>query len=424
MDRRRFLASGLGLGILGLATGIAPRWLARGLPSATAAGARSPTTLILSISQSGDPVNANAPGSYLGNNTHPDDPDFEGAVIELGSQTALGAAVWGTLPDALRARMSFVHHRSLAVAHSEFDRVMGLSGTITRRTGAGQETLVSAIAQENAEALGSLQDRPIPLGRETVAFDGRPLATVTPSSVVSLFANQVSVFDELQVLRERTLDQVYGDLRTNGTRSQRDFLDQVATSRERARDLGESLGALLGDFDEDRDNDGPRDQIKVAVALAALRVAPAITINIPFGRDNHVDPAFGREIDETEAGVSRIGELWQRLLSLAIEDEVTFGMLNVFGRRLDQTDGRDHNRDHNLLWMAGPHVRGGVVGGVDVSQKARGFDLETGLASDSGVAAGDTLPVAGATLMAAAGVSDARLAERMPGIPSVAAALT
>ncbi len=423
MDRRTFMKSGAALAVVGLATGIPPRWLRVGFPPARAAETRIPTPLVLSISQRGDPVNANAPGSFLDSVTHPDDPDFAPAEITLGQQTTTGAAVWGTLPAALRSRLAFVHHRTNAVAHSEFDRVMGLSGTMDRRSGAGKETLGSAIAQELAEPLGALQDQPILLGNEVISFDGEPLAAVEPSAVVSLFANQASVFDELRVLREQALDQVYGDLVRNGTKAQRAFLDEIATSRERARDLGESLGALLEDFAVGSDDDGPRDQIAVAVALAALRVTPVITINVPFGGDNHVDGEFASEIAETEAGVAHLADLWSRAEALAIEDDLSFGLLNVFGRRLYQTDGRDHHSRHNVMLMAGPNVTGGVVGGLDDNQDARGFDLATGAPSESGVPAEETLPVAGATLMAAAGVPDDRVAARMPNVPTIGAAL-
>ena len=319
--------------------------------------------------------------------------------------------------------MAFVHHRTNAVAHSEFDRVMGLSGTVTRREGAGQESLASAIGQETATPLGALQAAPICLGNEIVSFDGAPLARVRPSSIVSLFANQVSVFDELRPLRQRALDRVYADLRTSGTAAQRAFLDELATSSERAQDLGTSLGTLLEDFADDSDEDGPRDQIKTAVALAALRVAPVITLNLPFGGDNHVDPEFGNEIFDTESGVAHIADLWARLDALNLTNDVTLGMLNVFGRRLDQLDGRDHHRNHNVMWVAGPNVRGGVVGGLDAAQNARGFDLATGEPADSGIPATETLPIAGATLMAAAGVPADRLSARIPDIPPISAAL-
>lgn len=423
MDRRTFLTTGIGLGIVSLATGIPPRWLRDGFPSAFAGQPRLATPLILSMSQEGDPVNASAPGSTLDNIRRPDDPDFALSQMTFGTQTVTAGAVWGTLPASLRSRMAFVHHRTLEVAHNGFDRVALLQDKIGSRTGPGTESLPSAIAQETAVALGALQESPVCLGPEVVPFDGARLTTVPPSSIVSLFANQSSVLDDLRPLRQKVLDGIYGDLRANGTRAQRAFLDEIATSRELARSLGESLGSLLADFDLDSDGDGPRDQIKVAVALASQRVAPVITINIPFGADNHVDPQFGDEIEGTEKGVAHIADLWSRLGDLGIQDSVTFGMLNVFGRTLDRSNGRDHHPEHNVMWMAGPNVRGGVVGGLDVSQKARGFDLTTGEASDSGVPANETLPVTGATLMAAAGVSDARISARMPGIGTITAAL-
>lgn len=427
MDRRTLLGSGLGLGLVGLATGVAPRWLRGGIPTARAATTRLPTTLILSVSQAGDPLNANAPGAYPGEVTHPNDPEFVAAELELGSQTVTGAAVWGTLPAAMRHRMAFVHHRTLAVAHNEFDRVMRLSGTVRGRTGeGGQEMLASAIAQENAPVIGTVQDKPVLLGPESLTFEGNQLAAGEPESVLALFAHEDPVFDSVRELRDRALDRIYGELKTSGTQAQRAFLDSVAISRERARELGDGLRALLADFEEDSDDGGPRDQLRLAAALASLRFAPVITVNVPFGRDNHSDPELVREIRDTEAGVAHIGDLWNSLVAVGLEDEVTFGMLNVFGRRLDQerSRGRDHHDEHNVLVVAGPNVRGGVVGGLDDELRARGFDLATGRPSESGVPAADTLPVAGATLMAACGVDDETRARRMPGIDVIDAILT
>ena len=97
------------------------------------------------------------------------------------------------------------------------------------------------------------------------------------------------------------LDDLYSELRVNGTRSQKTFLDQYATSRIQARSLGENLGELLEALPTDPDNNnGAIDQVVAAVALARLGVSPVITINIPFGRDNHQDTTLEVESQETQ----------------------------------------------------------------------------------------------------------------------------
>jgi hypothetical protein len=87
-----------------------------------------------------------------------------------------------------------------------------------------------------------------------------------------------------------------------------------------------------------------------------------------------------------------------------------FASLNVFGRTIGpgNTDGRQHNENHQVSITIGKSIRGGVVGGiapVDKDYGALAVDSKTGQASTSGdIAALETLASYGRTLLASVGV--------------------
>ncbi len=99
-----------------------------------------------------------------------------------------------------------------------------------------------------------------------------------------------------------------------------------------------------------------------------MNVAPLISVNIPFGGDNHSDPGLNAESMQTVSGVATIGTLWSTLLELGIQDQVSFLSLNVFGRTLSaatSSNGRGHNADHHIALMFGAPFAGGVIGGIE-----------------------------------------------------------
>jgi hypothetical protein len=100
----------------------------------------------------------------------------------------------------------------------------------------------------------------------------------------------------------------------------------------------------------------------------------------------------------------------QQLAAAGLADSVTFMSLNVFGRTIGpgNTDGRQHNANHQVSITIGKPFRGGVVGGVAPVQNDYGavaIDSQSGLAASGGdIAAFNTLPAFGRTMMAAMGV--------------------
>jgi Protein of unknown function (DUF1501) len=430
--RRRLLKSAVfGAGLVGL------RSLATGLPKSWFLGDRvahaetvTPQFLILATSGQGDPLNANAPGSFVDGAENSPLPELAAANVTFGASSHRAAQCWGTLPEALRARLAFFHHRTYTNAHPEHRKVMTLQGAAKSRAGNGQEMLPSLLASELSERLDTIQVEPIPLGKELITFEGRSLDNIDPVGLKSLFEQPDDLLTGLSSLRDEQLDAIYGELRRGGTALQRQFLDRYALGREQVRKLGEDLATLLARLPLDpAEKNSPMDQLLAAVALIKLKVAPVVTIHLPFGGDNHNDADLTTEAADTQASIAAIGSLWAELKAQGLEDQVTFASLNVFGRTLKRNagGGRNHNQHHHVMTLFGKHVRGGVIGGVgpvDGDFGALAIDSSTGKVSESGdVDPLASLESAGKTLAAALQLPNDRIEARIGGGKVVSAAV-
>ncbi len=422
--RDLLLASLCGAGLVGLrslVTGLPVRWLL-GDRVAHAADVPVPQYLILATSGAGDPMNANCPGSYVPGVENNPLPEMAATSVALGARSAKGAACWAALPAALRARMAFFHHRTYTNAHPEHRKVMGLHGAAKAATGNGQEMLPSVFASELAVALGTVQREPVPLGKELITYAGRALDGINATGLKSLFDQPDNLLSNLTSLRDQEIDAMYGDLRANGTRVQRAFLDRYALGRDQVRQLSDDLAGLLARLPLDpTDRDSANDQVVAAVAMMKLKVAPVVTIHLPFGGDNHNDSDLTTERDEAVAAMATLTLLWNELTEQGLEDQVSFATLNVFGRTLKRNSGggRNHNQDHHVMMMFGKNVRGGVVGGpVPVARDfgASAIDSTTGAPSAGGdIDALSSLESAAKTLWAALDLPEDRMETRISG---------
>ena len=421
MNRRAFLRRA---GLLAAATGLPTGFLLQ--PTAANAGvmdARA-TFLLLSISSDGDPLNANLPGSYVPEAMN--NPLLPAVETSVGDQRWLAGSVWADPSlDRFRSRTCFFHHVCHTAAHTEMAAVLGLHGAVAASNGRGFEQLPSMIAQENAAALGTLQQEPIALGRERLTFGGRPLPSIRPQEVAALFLGNPAAggvtLESLADLRDTALNDLYR--RDDFGAPQRAFLDRYVQSRDTARDVGLQIRDALSGLAEPGSDEanGPRDQILTALALFRLRLTPVATIKIPFGGDNHSDDGLAHEAEQTTAGAAHIAFLDDLLHSGPdpLADRVTFANLNTFGRSLYNTpDGRAHNGNHHVMMMSGPAVRGCVVGGArrdgdDFSALPLNSITGAGGEPDADIAVGDTMAAAGHTLAAACGVREGRRVERI-----------
>ncbi len=417
-------------GLKGLATGLPPSWFL-GERQARAADVAKPDFLILATAGSGDPLNANCPGSYVKGVQNNPDPLMAPTTFKLGTVSTKAALPWSTLPDDLRARMSFFHHRTYTNAHPEYTKVMALQGAAKAQSGVGPEMLVSLFAQESAAALGTVQTEPVALGQEQITFGGHPLDNVDTNSLKSLFTQPDDLGKNLQQMRDQELSAMYKALQTDGSAAQKAFLDRYSLGREQVRKLGDGLGALLTRLPTDPlHRNSPMDQVIAAAALLSMKVAPVITLHLPFGGDNHGDNDLADERDQSIASIAAIGQLWTELKNFGLQDQVTIATLNVFGRTLvrSSSGGRNHNQNHHVMMMAGARVKPSVIGGLVAlgdDFAATGIDSSTGAASDSGdVPPEASLESAGKTLGAAMGFASDLLDRRILTGKVVSAAIT
>lgn len=406
-DRRHALrlAAG-GLGLRALATGLPTSFLLRP-GQARAQAAQTPQFLVLALSDRGDPLNANAPGSFVEGVVNNPIEAMDPVDFELGPVRTRAARPWSTLSTELRSRLAFMHIQTGVVTHPEMDEVLELRGGVVGDAGNRVEMLPSMLAAETAALLETTLSEPVPLGREGLSSRGLPLDSIGPAELKDLFASAQPGLERLGALRDTALDTLYAEVRSQGTRTQRDFLDRFALGRSQARQLGEQLSSLL-----ERVSDNPltpeaeaRDQLLAAVALFRLNVTPVATVHIPFGGDNHQDDTLQEEADAHASGIALYQTLFDELRAVGLEDRVTFASLNVFGRTLQRNaaGGRDHNGQHHVLSAFGSRVRAGVYGGIE----RRGDNFVAGdldpasgaLAPGGGIPAEESLLAAGHTLV-------------------------
>jgi hypothetical protein len=416
ITRRQTLMSALfGAGYVGLralATGLPASFLfnpRRALADVTAgscAAADKAQFIILATSGSGDPINANVPGTYGDAKiSHSLDPSMAATPLTIGGQQYTAAKPWSTLPQSVLDRTCFFHLATNTPVHPKEPDVLKLMGATYQ-----SEMLPSILAKQLAPCLGTVQSQPITIGAtspsEGLVYQGQALPIIPPLSLKTTLANPAGPLTNLQPLRDQTLAQL-NDLYKNGaSQAQRNYIDALVTSQQQVRNIKQDLLDALSSI---KDN-SVTSQITAAMTLVQMRVTPVIAIHIPFGGDNHHDASLATETTQTLSGVAAIGGLMSQLASAGLSDQVTFMTLNVFGRTLGpvNTDGRQHNENHQVSVVIGKPFRGGVIGGVGPvagDYGALAIDSKSGHGVAGGdIAATDSLASFGKTAMAAVGI--------------------
>jgi hypothetical protein len=393
-NRRDLLKSTLGgLALRAVATGLPASILLNPRPGRAAIGdlADGPgRLLILFASNSGDPLNANVPGTYgagAEDAAHSPDPRMAPTTLRLSGRSYTAAKPWADLPQNILNRTVFFHHATYTPVHQDQPKVMRVMGATD-----DDEMLVSLIAKQLAPRQGSTQHLPLSLGAksgsELLSAAGQVLANVGPTSIRRALGGAQGTLAATFTLRDREIDRIYDLYKTHGTKQDLRLLDAWARSRDEVRTVSEALLSRLDVIDgDDEDN-----QVTAAAVLAAMNITPVITVHGAFGGDNHNDAGLAREADQHVTGVARMGRLMTELDALRAEGvlrhDAIIATLNVFGRTLTKkgTAGRDHNRGHHVTVMMGDVFKGGVIGGVERSGTdyiARSIDPITGAGGGS-----------------------------------------
>jgi hypothetical protein len=258
------------------------------------------------------------------------------------------------------------------------------------------EMMISIFAAQLAPCLQTIQTEPISLGArgggELLTFNGRTLAGLTPTSLKAVLAPPTGPLAELVKLRDKELDAFNAQLKNGATTAQKALLDQFASSQQQVRAISEDLIQRLSSIADD----SLKSQLQAAMVLVQMKVAPVITVHASFGGDNHDDTANDGEVfaNERQLHVQSLGDIAQFFTNLQaanLEDQVSFGSCNVFGRSLKQFDkGRSHSFTHNCAILIGKGVKAGVIGGIEPTTDGSDFkatDIES--QSGKGVPGGD-----------------------------------
>jgi hypothetical protein len=425
ITRRQALLSTLfGSGMLGLralATGLPasflldPRRALADMPASGCPDASKAQFIIFNTSGQGDPINANVPGTYDDPNVvHSADPSMAPTPLTIQGKALTAAAPWAALPQTVLDRTCFWHLMTNTPVHPKEPDVLKLMGST-----ASGEMLPSLLAKQLAACLGTIQAQPLCLGAttpaESLSFGGSALPIIPALALKSTLTSAAGPLTDLQPLRDDTLNSLYALYKNGATPSQQAYIDSLVTSQREVRNLDQKL---LDSLSSITDN-SPASQVLAAVTLIQMKVTPVISIHIPFGGDNHRDVGLADESTQTVAGVQTIATLMQLLDSAGLSDRVLFASLNVFGRTLGpgNSDGRQHNENHQVSITIGKPIRGGVVGGLAAVAKdygATAVDSKTGLSSSKGdISAGDTLASYGQTLLAAVGVDPSTISSQI-----------
>ncbi|MEM9457616.1 MAG: hypothetical protein AAGF11_25785 [Myxococcota bacterium] len=429
--RRRFLRNALlgPFGLKALATGLPVSFFVAGFPRgrALASEPAPPQFLILSNNDDGDPINANAPGTYgVAGVVHNPAPSMAETSINLGNVATSAAAPWATLPQSVLDRTCLIHHRTYQNIHPQHNKVMGLVGSAKTETGTGNEHLATVLAHETADKLGTVQRDPVAVGGGRLTSGGRTLQTIEPRTLSHMFSPLDDEGLALAQLRDTALDEIHERLRESSTPAQRTFIERYATSREQVKAIDESL---LDRFASINGN-GPSDQISAAIGLIEMRISPVIGIGLSFGGDNHADGGLEDERDGTVSGMADLVDLFAELEATGLSDQVTFASFNVFGRTLKKKglNGRDHNLNHHVMMISGPNVTPGVFGGIAPSGNdfgATAIDSVSGLGMEGGdIPEDETLESAAKTLGQLVGMDAERTDFRIDGGKVIEAAVT
>jgi hypothetical protein len=362
--------------------------------------------VIFATSSLGDPINASVPGTYLDSKiVHSSDPRMAPAMLELGGQAYRAATPWTMLPQAVLDRTSFWHLSTGTPIHPKEPDVLKLMGATY-----AAEMLPSLLARQLASCLGTVQPQPIAIGAsspsEGLSYQGAALPIVPAQALKATLTSPTGPLNDLRALRDQTLAELYDIYKNGATSAQRAYIDSLVKSQSEVRNINQSLLDALSSITDN----GIDSQILAAVTLIQMNVAPVLSINIPFGGDNHRDPALAKESDETVSGVAAIGSLMQQLSAAGLADKVSLVSLNVFGRTLGpgNTNGRQHNPDHQVSFTIGKPFKSAVIGGVQPVGKDYGA-MAIASASGEAVADGDippsdSLASFGKTLLSAFGV--------------------
>ena len=232
--------------------------------------------LILFNSGSGDPLNANVPGTYDDPDVyHSPDPRMAKTAMTVGGKATSGAAAWAGMTPEILGRTGFFHHGTYTNAHGDVAKVNRIMGSLQR-----QEMLISFISKTLTTCLGpggdagvggTVQPSPVCLANDLITFNGAVVSPLNPQNLQAVLTGPGSpLLANLQSLRDKDLDSLNAMFQKTGTASQRALLDQYASSQSQVRNINQQILSDLGKITGNQ-----RTDYNIAAAvLIRLNVSP------------------------------------------------------------------------------------------------------------------------------------------------------
>ena len=424
----------MGLSVRSLLTGLPPAFLATGR-----AWAADPTRKFAIIAQSGagEAINGCGPGSFDAPEfIHPSAGDSDYAVDIAGTTytaddlSRTTVFIDGAEPvryarcfeglGGLQDHLTFFNYRTGYGIHPEMAKAQVAGGAIKGPDGRGAEQLPSAIAQENAAALGTLMTKPIVIDG-SATYGGAPLNTYPPTVIKALVESSVGGAVPSQMYgkaRNFLVDRIHRRIKQNG--DQRRFLDEFVISQSQADEVASKLLSEVVEISDD----GYTDQMRMAAIIIKLRLAPVVVVGYRFTGDNHVSDGLTVEAEHTLRMMATYRDFYDFATAAGVWNQCVYGTVSVFGRSMNERgNGRGHNGRLSTGLLFGSHLGRRVVGGINPREPggvSLPFNSATGGIASPDITEADAQACYVKSVMKAAGIPEDRLNERVRDVPAVA----
>lgn len=461
MNRRNFLKNsvfgGTSLPFMSALTGLPLSFLTNGVAHANTGQHKF---CIVSVSEGGQPLNIYAPGAYVPEGTTGDHPasriihagesrilgenlvEFEvnGKILNKSDLAVHGNTPFGHLGDMRAAKAydnlppDFLNHLTHAwydsktSAHTELRNVLKAQGALKTQAGNGTEELASAIAQETHTSLDTLLALPWNMGKYAVTSNDILVPTASPKGLLASL--RVESNKNIPLLYNEFVNKYHKTVyKTELTGLQKAYVDNHLFSAREAEEIGGELKGLLNNdglpiktnnYDSDPEElfYEQYNAFRTALALFYMKICPVAVVGHRYGGDNHSDPGFVRETKEALTAIGSL-DLFDKLLNehpllSTLKNEVTYAAIDVFGRTVNRTDGRDHRGKSTTGMLFGYHLKGTVLGGPDGDTIVSAYDSQTGVANPSGdVTRSNSLASFIKTTMSGCGITDEIVNQRV-----------
>lgn len=231
---------------------------------------------------------------------HPTDGRLTPAQLMLGGVSYKAAAPWMKLPSELLDRTTFWHIATGTPIHPREPDGLRLMGATYASDAPFADRAAGRAVPRNRAAAADRDRRKVPVGGAYVR--GRPTSDHARASAQSDPGDAAGQARGSARPANDTLDKLYDLYRKEATPAEQVYIDGLVRSEREVRGIEQDL---LAELESITDN-SIDSQITAAVSLIRMNIAPVLSINIPFGGDNHHDENLANETEQTLVGVDKV----------------------------------------------------------------------------------------------------------------------